>query len=64
MYSSPRAPRCATHSPPQLLDFSIQEDIINASDGNSGGNPGGGSGGGSEIFFLVFRVQKHASVTR
>ena len=33
---------------PQLLDFSIQEDIINASDGNSGGNPGGGSGGGSE----------------
>ena len=49
---------------PQLLDFSIQEDIINASDGNSGGNPGGGSGGGSEIFFLVFRVQKHASVTR
>ena len=28
---------------PQLLDFSIQEDIINASDGNSGGNPGGGS---------------------
>ena len=33
---------------PQLLDFSIQEDIINASDSNSGGNPGGGSGGGSE----------------
>lgn len=33
---------------PQLLDFSIQEDIINASDGNSGGNPGGGSGGGNE----------------
>lgn len=33
---------------PQLLDFSIQEDIINASDGNSSGNPGGGSGGGSE----------------
>lgn len=33
---------------PLLLDFSIQEDIINASDGNSGGNPGGGSGGGSE----------------
>lgn len=33
---------------PQLLDFSIQEDIINASDDNSGGNPGGGSGGGSE----------------
>ncbi|ATV26243.1 HU family DNA-binding protein [Prevotella intermedia] len=33
---------------PQLLDFSIQEDIINTSDGNSGGNPGGGSGGGSE----------------
>lgn len=33
---------------PQLLYFSIQEDIINASDGNSGGNPGGGSGGGSE----------------
>ena len=33
---------------PQLLDFSIQEDIINASDGNSGGNPGGGLGGGSE----------------
>lgn len=33
---------------PHLLDFSIQEDIINASDGNSGGNPGGGSGGGSE----------------
>lgn len=33
---------------PQLLDFSIQEDIINASDGNSGGNPGGGSGDGSE----------------
>lgn len=33
---------------PQLLDFSIQEDIINALDGNSGGNPGGGSGGGSE----------------
>ena len=33
---------------PQLLDFSIQEDIINASDGNSSGNPSGGSGGGSE----------------
>lgn len=30
----------------RLLDFSIQEDIVNASDGTSGG--GSGSGGGGE----------------
>ena len=32
---------------PNLLDFSLQEDIINASDKNSGGS-GGSGGGGSE----------------